>query len=133
LTTLQRPAAMLGGFLLFYMAWQTATSIPSQQATVRHSNMYFSTLALTITNPITIVVFLGMFASFSGVNALDTTSAILLVIGVGLGSTIWWLMLAHITARLGRDISPNGMRWINRISGVLIGAFGVAAIWSAIV
>jgi threonine/homoserine/homoserine lactone efflux protein len=133
LTTLQRPAAMLGGFLLLYMAWQTATSIPSQQATVRHRNMYLSTLALTITNPVTIVVFLGMFAGFSGVNALDTTSAILLVIGVGLGSTIWWLMLAHITARLGRDISPNGMRWINRISGVLIGAFGVAAIWSAIV
>jgi threonine/homoserine/homoserine lactone efflux protein len=133
LTTLQRPAAMLGGFLLLYMAWQTATSIPHQQATVRHHNMYLSTLALTITNPITIVVFLGMFAGVSGVNALDTTSAILLVIGVGLGSTIWWLMLAHITAHLGRDISANGMRWINRISGILIGAFGVAAIWSAIV
>lgn len=133
LTTLQRPAAILGGFLLLYMAWQTATSIPTQQANVRHSNMYLSTLALTITNPMTIIVFLGMFSSFSGVNALDTTAAILLVIGVGIGSTIWWLMLAHITARLGRDISPNGMRWINRISGVLIGAFGVAAIWSAIV
>jgi len=133
LATLQRPAAMLGGFLLLYMAWQTATSIPSQQATVRHSSMYLSTLALTITNPMTIIVFLGMFAGFSGVDALDTTSAILLVIGVGLGSTIWWLILAHITAHLGRDISPNSMRWINRISGVLIGAFGVVAIWSAIV
>ncbi|MBM4414614.1 MAG: LysE family translocator, partial [Chloroflexi bacterium] len=133
LTTLQHPAAILGGFLLLYMAWQTATSIPSKQATARHSNMYLSTLALTITNPMTIIVFLGMFAGLSGVNALDTTATILLVIGVGLGSTIWWLMLAHITARLGRDISPNGMRWINRISGVLIGAFGVAAIWSAIV
>jgi len=133
LTTLQRPAAIIGGFLLLYMAWQTATSIPSQQASVRHSSMYLSTLALTITNPMTIIVFLGMFAGFSGVNALDTTSAILLVIGVGIGSTLWWLMLAHITARLGRDISPNSMRWINRISGVLIGAFGVAAIWSAIV
>ncbi|MFN5060038.1 MAG: LysE family translocator [Chloroflexota bacterium] len=133
LTTLQRPAAMLGGFLLLYMAWQTATSIPTHQATVRHSNMYLSTLALTITNPMTIIVFLGMFAGLSGVNTLDTTSAILLVLGVGLGSTIWWLMLSHITARLGRDISPNGMRWINRISGILIGAFGVAAIWSAIV
>ncbi len=133
LTTLQRPAAIIGGFLLLYMAWQTATSIPSQQASVRHSSMYLSTLALTITNPMTIIAFLGMFAGFSGVNALDTTSAILLVIGVGIGSTLWWLMLAHITARLGRDISPNSMRWINRISGVLIGAFGVAAIWSAIV
>ena len=91
LTTLQRPAAILGGFLLLYMAWQTATSIPTQQANVRHSNMYLSTLALTITNPMTIIVFLGMFSSFSGVNALDTTAAILLVIGVGIGTIFRFL------------------------------------------
>jgi threonine/homoserine/homoserine lactone efflux protein len=43
------------------------------------------------------------------------------------------LVLASIAAWLGRDISTNGLRWMNRISGILIGGFGIAALWSVFV
>jgi threonine/homoserine/homoserine lactone efflux protein len=130
LSTLQRPAALVGGFLLLYMAWQTATSVPTQAATVKSSNLYFSTLALTITNPATIIVFLGLFAGASGINQTHGSALWLLVVGVGLGSAAWWLILAAITGWAGRGINESAMLWINRLSGVIIGAFGVVAIGS---
>jgi threonine/homoserine/homoserine lactone efflux protein len=130
LSTLQRPAALVGGFLLLIMAWQTATSVPTQAATVKSSNLYLSTLALTITNPATIIVFLGLFAGASGIAHTQGSALWLLVLGVGLGSAAWWLVLAALTGWVGRGINERAMIWINRLSGVIIGAFGVVAIGS---
>jgi threonine/homoserine/homoserine lactone efflux protein len=128
----QQPAAIVGGFLLLWMGWQTARTIPTTAATVTQSNMYLSTLALTITNPMTILVFLGMFTGVSGVGQLSQQSAIALVAGVGAGSALWWLTLSQLTAWLGRDITPTGMLWINRVSGIFIAGFGIAALWSSL-
>jgi threonine/homoserine/homoserine lactone efflux protein len=133
LAQFQRPAAVIGGFLLLSMGWQTTRSVPTQTATVRQGNMYFSTLALTITNPATILVFIGLFSGISGVSNLAQNDAVALVAGVGAGSALWWLTLSQLTTWLGRDITPQGMLWINRLSGFIIMAFGIAAVWSSIV
>ena len=130
LASLQRPAAVIGGFLVLWMGYTTFNSLPERAATVRAGNMYLSTLALTITNPATILTFLSLFAGVSGVTALASGDAVALVAGVGLGSALWWLILAGGTAWLGRDISASGMQWMNRISGIIICGFGVAALWS---
>jgi threonine/homoserine/homoserine lactone efflux protein len=79
LAQFQRPAAVIGGFLLLFMGWQTMGwqtpwSVTTQTATVRPGNMYFSTLALTITNPSTILVFIGLFSGMSGVSNLAQTT-----------------------------------------------------------
>lgn len=128
----QQPAALVGGFLLLWMGWQTARSVPTHAATVTQTNMYLSTLALTITNPATIIVFFGLFSGISGVGQLSARESLVLVGGVGAGSALWWLTLAHLTAWLGRDITPAGMLWINRLSGFVIAGFGIAAVWSSI-
>lgn len=130
LASLQRPAAVIGGFLLLWMGYTTFNSLPERAATVRAGNMYLSTLALTITNPATIFTFLSLFAGVSGVSALTGSDAIALVGGVGVGSACWWLILAGGTAWLGRDISATGMQRMNRLSGIIICGFGVAALWS---
>ncbi|MFM2308597.1 MAG: hypothetical protein RLY87_717 [Chloroflexota bacterium] len=132
LVQLQRPAAVIGGFLLLYMGWQTTRSVPTETAAVKPGSMYFSTLALTITNPATILVFVGLFSGISGVGQLAQQDALALVAGVGAGSALWWLTLAQLTAWLGRDITPQGMLWINRLSGFVILIFGIAALWSSI-
>ncbi|MGE5269434.1 MAG: LysE family translocator, partial [Thiohalocapsa sp.] len=56
---------------------------------------YASTFALTITNPITILAFLAIFAAI-GFTGADATlgSAASLVLGVWLGSLVWWAGLA---------------------------------------
>ena len=133
LTQFQRPAAVIGGFLLLYMGWQTTQMVPTQTATAKPGNMYLSTLALTITNPATILVFIGLFSGISGVGQLSQTSAIALVAGVGVGSALWWLTVSQLTTWLGRDITPQGMLWMNRLSGIIIIGFGIAALWSSII
>ena len=132
LAQLQRPAAVIGGFLLLFMGWQTTRSVPTQTATVKPGSMYVSTLVLTITNPATILVFMGLFSGISGVSQLSQNDAIALVAGVGTGSALWWLTLSQLTTWLGRDITPQGMLWINRLSGFIIMAFGIAALWRSI-
>ncbi len=133
LAQFQRPAAVIGGFLLLYMGWQSTQMVPTHTAKAKPGNMYLSTLALTITNPATILVFIGLFSGMSGVGQLSQTAAIALVAGVGVGSALWWLTLTQLTTWLGRDITPQGMLWINRLSGVIIIGFGIAALWSSII
>jgi threonine/homoserine/homoserine lactone efflux protein len=133
LTQLQRPAAFIGGLLLLSMGWQTTRMVPTQTATAKSGNMYLSTLALTITNPATILVFMGLFSGLHGMGQLSQGEAVALVAGVGMGSALWWLTLAQLTSWLGRDITPQGMLWINRLSGIVIIGFGIAALWSTFV
>lgn len=133
LTQFQRPAAVIGGFLLLYMGRQTTRMLPTQTATAKPGNMYLSTLALTTTNPATILVFIGLFSGMSGVGQLTQGAAIALVGGVGAGSALWWLTVSQLTIWLGRDITPQGMMWINRLSGIVIFGFGIAALWRSII
>jgi threonine/homoserine/homoserine lactone efflux protein len=107
--------------------------VPTQTATAKSGNMYLSTLALTITNPATILVFMGLFSGLHGMGQLSQGEAVALVAGVGMGSALWWLTLAQLTSWLGRDITPQGMLWINRLSGIVIIGFGIAALWSTFV
>jgi threonine/homoserine/homoserine lactone efflux protein len=85
---------------------------------------YVSTFALTITNPITILAFAAIFAQIgvsSGSGYLDTG---LLVIGVFLGSLIWWLGLSFGIAALHRRLGFFNLAWLNRISGAVLALSG---------
>jgi threonine/homoserine/homoserine lactone efflux protein len=87
---------------------------------------YFSTLFLTMTNPLTILFFIGIFAALGLSNSIEGTSiAIQLLLGVFTGSCIWWLFLSGLVNQLKKKISKNLIKKIDLISGVLILLFGV--------
>ncbi len=90
---------------------------------------YASTLALTLTNPATIVSFLAVFAGLGIVEAGSNyaTSGVL-VGGVFLGSALWWFCLSGTVNLLRAGLTPSRMRWLNRISGIVILAFGIVAL-----
>ena len=48
-----------------------------------------------------------------------------LVLGVFMGSTMWWLLLSSGVALMQSRIDAAWMQGINRISGLIILAFGV--------
>jgi threonine/homoserine/homoserine lactone efflux protein len=90
---------------------------------------YGSTFVLTLTNPITILSFAAIFAGFGLVKAGGGYSnAAITVLGVFLGSLCWWIILSGVTSLLRNRIGFSGLRWINRISGLTILGFGIAAI-----
>jgi len=128
---------LVGGLFLCWLGWQTFISVPAERAATAKSaggllGAYTSTLLLTLTNPMTIISFAGIFI---GMGIADTAGdygrAVLLVLGVFGGSAAWWLLLSFGVG-LARDrFTPGAMRWVNRISGATILAFGVVAIVSA--
>ena len=48
--------------------------------------------------------------------------------GVFLGSVAWWALLTGIVAGLRARLTPGAIRWLNLLSAIAIGAFGVIAI-----
>ena len=50
------------------------------------------------------------------------------MLGVFLGSALWWLLLSTGVGMLRGRIDQIGLSWVNRVSGVLIVAFGFYAL-----
>jgi arginine exporter protein ArgO len=50
------------------------------------------------------------------------------VLGVFVGSALWWLLLSSGVSLLRSRLTGSRMRWLNRVSGVVILAFGIVAL-----
>lgn len=131
----QTELRLVGGLFLLYLGWQTWRTPPAtEQARVGPSHIgllgdYLSTLALTLTNPVTILAFLGIFAGLGlATGGQDFAAAGWLVLGVFSGSLLWWLFLAAGVGLLRGRLAPPILAWINRASGLLIGGFGLWAL-----
>jgi threonine/homoserine/homoserine lactone efflux protein len=92
---------------------------------------FASTFALTITNPITILAFLAIFAGigFSGAQATLGRAAIL-VVGVWIGSMLWWAGLAFGAGAFRPSFERRHLVWIHRGSGGILVFSAVALLGS---
>jgi threonine/homoserine/homoserine lactone efflux protein len=90
--------------------------------------VYLTTFLLTMSNPVTIFAFLGMFAG-AGVSTMG--SAIWMVSGIFSGSMLWWIVLAFLTHWLGQKLNAQVLLWVNRIAGAALIGFGLWAVISA--
>jgi threonine/homoserine/homoserine lactone efflux protein len=108
----------------------SAASAPSNDNAVKH---FVSTFVLTITNPITILSFAGIFAAFGVIERIATLAqGWILVAGVFVGSSLWWLLIALAAGLFRRWISHEGMRYVSITSAIIMLAFGVYALGSVI-
>lgn len=131
-----RLLGLIGGLFLLWLAWRTATSVPTTEAAVtqRRSGLpgaYLSILGLTLTNPTTILSFAALFAGL-GVKGDSLADSALITLGVFLGSLAWWVVLTLAVGAVRTRITPRWIRGINVVSGVLIGGFAVLSIWYAL-
>lgn len=126
----------IGGIFLCYLGVKTFINIRSERNTrqikdLKLSRVYISTLFLTLSNPATILTFVAIF---SGIGSLSTNnnyfSATILVMGIFLGSGIWWLVLCIGVTLLGNKLALRNWKWIDRISGAIILGFGAIAVVS---
>ena len=92
---------------------------------------YASAFALTIANPITILAFLAIFAGI-GFNGPEATlgRAVILVLGVWLGSLLCWAGLAAGAGILRLSFDRDHLVRINRGSGGILVFCGVALLGS---
>lgn len=124
---------LVGGLFLLYLGIKTLFSRPATEAANVDSGrrgligMYLSTLFLTITNPVTILSFLAIFAG-AGIASVgeDYVSAGVIVLGVFGGSALWWLTLSSAVSFFRSRFNEHVMRWVNRLSGLVMIGF---ALW----
>ena len=90
---------------------------------------FLTALAGTASNPATIASWAAIFAAASAAGAADSSGgAVLLVLGVGIGSIAWTTALASGTAVARRAIGERAIRVADAVAGVgLIGFGGVLA------
>jgi len=126
---------LIGGMFLVYLGIKTILTRPAERAAAAQANNFFgayaSTLLLTLTNPLTILSFAAIFAGIGiGVVSKSYLSAAIVVLGVFSGSLLWWCILTSGVSLVRGRLTPNWLLWINRVSGSIIGIFGVIALLS---
>lgn len=131
---------VVGGLLLCYLGVRTLLAKPAVEAasTRRGRGLfgaYVSTVGLTLTNPATILSFAAVFAGLGLAGAAGSTIAApaLLTLGVFLGSACWWLLLSGGVSLLRTRLAAGALRWVNRLSGILLLGFGVLALASVVI
>ena len=125
---------LIGGAFLLFLGIKTFFARPAERAAPAGGGRlllgaYASTFLLTLTNPATILSFAAIFAGLGAVSLSDdASSAMLLVVGVFLGSTLWWFVLSGAVGLFRAKLPASGLRWVNRVSGTILAAFGVLAL-----
>lgn len=126
---------LLGGLFLVYLGVRTLLERPAEQAASVGGRglfgAYASTFLLTLTNPATILAFLAIFAGLGLGSGAVGWGALLLVLGVFLGSAAWWFLLSGGVSLLRTRMTPRRLRVVNLVSGLIMLGFGVAALASA--
>lgn len=129
---------LVGGVFLLALGVKTLRSAPAERpATASGTGLagsYLSTLFLTLTNPMTIISFAGIFAALGvAETGGDLSAAAWLVLGVFIGSAAWWLVLSGGVGLMRERLSAGILRWTNRVSGVVLVIFGAIAVWQSTV
>lgn len=135
LTAYQTGFRAVGGFVLLVIGtviFRASPPVTGEVVVEKPLRNFLSGLVITLTNPMTIVAFaavyvgLGLGATTTG----DPGRVGAFVVGVFLGSCLWWLILSGMTAMLRERVAATGMAWVNRICGGVILVFGAASLIS---
>jgi threonine/homoserine/homoserine lactone efflux protein len=131
-TTLQ----MLGGLFLCYLGINMFRKKGTEEKEWMMQNtlrtIFATTLFLTLTNPMTIIGFIAIYAGL-GVGGTESSliSAGLLTLGVFLGSSLWYTLLSGVSSIAKSRVSGKGSVWLNRVSGCIILGFGAVSLITA--
>jgi threonine/homoserine/homoserine lactone efflux protein len=126
---------LAGGAVLVWLGIRTIASRPRLAAADDERPGLAGALAsiygLTLTNPLTIVSFVGLFAAL-GLATRGYVDAATMTFGVFAGSGLWWVLLVGVVAWFRARVTLRALTWVNRISGSALLGFGLLAIAAAV-
>jgi threonine/homoserine/homoserine lactone efflux protein len=126
---------MIGGVFLCVLGYRIYRIEPAVKVPTISTNgllgAYATTFFLTISNPVTILSFIAIYAGWH-VPTLHGhyMSAALLTMGVFIGSGMWWVVLFTGLTLFRMNISHGFLGWVHRISGAVIVGFGITVLLS---
>lgn len=111
---------MFFGVYIFFQ--NPASSIRKQQeGGVNYWQEYITAFLLTLSNPLMVFLFLGLFAHFSFLNNAPSPFYVVLgIISIFGGASLWWFFLTFIASTFKKRFNFRGLWLLNKITGVLI-------------
>lgn len=124
------PLALGGAAFLAWMGVQllrapAATQARTAEDAATPRKAMLSVFMLTLANPMTILSFVAVFASIGTGHASSSGAAVTMVVGVFLGSAMWWLGLSTAVSMVRHKLGARVLQSINRLSGALLLGFAV--------
>jgi threonine/homoserine/homoserine lactone efflux protein len=127
----------VAGLFLLYLGWRIFRAHPHLKPVTPKVLGLFGDFAsiflLALSNPMVILSLAAIF------KARDLTledggyaSVALLAAGVSAGSASWWVLFSLAAWIFKIRFDEKGIRWINRVAGVIIVTFGVVALVSVL-
>jgi threonine/homoserine/homoserine lactone efflux protein len=132
------PLRLVGGMLMLVLALRLARKkmprADCEKATTSHKiSALISGLFLTLSNPMVIFGFAAVFTGLGiGTMLTNREMALMLVLGIGVGSTLWWFILTVGVMRVRHLLSEKAMHRINLIASALLAIFGLIALGSVV-
>jgi threonine/homoserine/homoserine lactone efflux protein len=95
-----------------------------------HFKDMISSFLVTFSNPLSVFVFLAVFAS-SGVaiNLEKPYHAFFVILGIFAGAFIWWFSLSGIVSLFRHKMNLRILWWINKTAGVVIVMFVLVTVY----
>lgn len=126
---------LIGGLFLLYLAYKEARNVSSgSEAQVKNKTplkVVGEVFFLTLTNPMTILSFISVFASMSS-GPTSLGQSVLMVLGVFSGSMAWWCILGGGVMAIKDEIPPVWLGRIKWISCFVLAAFGLFSIFDSV-
>lgn len=126
--------AIIGGIFILSMGFKLITSdtIKQYRRPVKknsHTNSFFTSFFLALSNPITILGFTGFLASFGIItDGMALQLVILLLLSILAGALTWWICICFLVSKFKKKITLRLLVSINRIAGIMLILFGMGLI-----
>lgn len=129
---------ILGGILLLCIAYKEEhhkinTIIVHQLA--KHTDfckLYSEVVFLTLTNPLTIISYIGVFVSIGGASKCSICHILAIVGGIFSGALMWWIILGSMIISVRGKIPDTWLKNIRYLSAAIIGGFGIWTLLSGL-
>jgi len=98
-----------------------------------HFQDIVSSFLVTVSNPLTVFVFLAVFTSSGvAVNLEKPYHALVVIPAIFLGASIWWFSLSGLVSLFKHKINLRVLWWINKTAGALIILFVIVTVIIAV-
>lgn len=132
----QVPISFIGGLFLCYLGIKKFFEEPPHEIRGIGSayllKAFLSTFLFTLADPETILDFMALFTGLT-IDVSEHLNSIKFVVGVFIGSALWWLFLSVSVGFFGRKISHQLLGFINYAAGAVIIGFGLVGLYHVLI
>lgn len=122
---------IIGGIIILslgikmFLKTSENNTIESKEKNISITKIFLSSFVIGITNPTVILTFLFAFSYFEIADKMNILNGIELVLGVFIGTLLWWSVLVALTSKLKNKFAKNGLKNMNKVFGIILIIFSL--------